>query len=63
MKSIAFNVQIQADFHDRGMGKKATAMRLCRDINLILMKYDGMTGGAQILQVPKNIKVSKTSND
>ena len=63
MKSIPFNVQIQADFPDRGMRKKATAVRICRDINLILMKYDGMTGGAQILQVPKNIKVSKTSND
>ena len=63
MKSIAFNVQIQADFPDRGMRKKATAVRICRDINLILMKYDGMTGGAQILQVPKNVKVSKTSND
>ena len=63
MKSIAFNVQIQADFPDRGMRKKATAVRICRDINLILMKYDGMTGGAQILQAPRNIKVSKASND
>ena len=63
MKSIAFNVQIQADFPDRGMRKKATAVRICRDINLILMKYDGMTGGAQLVRAPKNIKVSKTSND
>ncbi len=36
MKSIAFNVQIQADFPDRDMSKKATAIRICRDINLIL---------------------------
>ena len=63
MKTITFNVQIQADFHDGSVGKKATAITLCRDINLILMKYDGMTGGAQLVRAPKNIKVSKTSND
>ena len=63
MKSIAFNVQIQADFPDRGMGKKATAVRLCRDIKPHPHEIDGMTGGAQILQAPRNIKVSKTSND
>ena len=63
MKSITFSVQIQADFRDGRVGKKATAVTLCRDINVILMKYDGMTGGAQILQEPRNIKVSKTSSD
>ena len=58
MKSITFTVQIQADCPDRAAAKKATAAKLCHDINNILVDYDGVTGGAQILPAPRNIKVT-----
>ena len=64
MKSITFTVQIQADFFDhKQIGKKAAAIWLCKDINQILAKYDGSTGGAQIIHEPKEIKVTKDWED
>jgi len=63
MKSITFTVQLQADCPDRSPAKKATAIKLCQDINEILAKYDGMTGGAQIIPAPRNIRVATTPND
>ncbi len=62
MKSITFTVQIQADFYDRReRGKKAAAILLCDDINLILGKYEAVTGGAQIVYVPESIKVTDSA--
>ena len=62
MKTITFTVQIQADCNGSGSAKKAIALRLCHDINIILTKYEGMTGGAQIIPMPKNINVSTTTD-
>jgi hypothetical protein len=63
MKSITFTVQIQADLPKRSRSPKAVALKLCQDINNILAKYDGMTGGAQIIPARRNIKVTTTPND
>lgn len=63
MKVITFTVQIQADFNEHDLGKKAAALRLCDDINNILAPYDGVTGGAQIIPEPKNIKITTTPGD
>ena len=59
MKQLAFNVQIQAEFYDhKEIGSSKAARLLCQDINTILAKYDGSTGGAQIVHGPRNIKVT-----
>ena len=63
MKSVIFTVQIQVDFPKRSRSPKAVALNLCHDLNMILAKYDGLTGGAQIISAPRNIKVTKTSSD
>jgi hypothetical protein len=39
------------------------ALKLCDDLNNILAKYDGVTGGAQIIPAPKNIRVTTTPDD
>ena len=49
MKSITFTMQIQADYPKGSRTKKAVALQLCHEINTILTKYDGVTGGAQII--------------
>ncbi len=59
MKTITFTVKIWAEFYDHEqIGPKEAARLLCRDINQILAKYDGSTGGAQIIHGPKNLKVT-----
>lgn len=59
MKRLVFNVQIRAEFYDRKeIGPKKAVRLLCRDINTILAKYDGSTGGAQIVHGPRNIRVT-----
>jgi hypothetical protein len=58
MKSITFTVQIQADY-PKGSGSPL----LCHEINTILTKYDGVTGGAQIIPAPRNIRINTTPND
>ena len=63
MKSITFTVQIQADFTERDLGKASRTRQLCRDINEILARYDGMTGGAQVISRPKTIMVTTTAED
>ena len=63
MKAITFTVQIQADFNERGLGKTSKTRQICRQINEILAKHDGMIGGAQILSGPKNITVTTTAED
>ena len=63
MKSITFTVQMQADFNERDLGKASRTRQLCRDINEILAKYDGMIGGAQIISRPKPIMVTTTAED
>ena len=60
MKSITFTVQIQADYPRGSRPQKAVALKLCDDINNFLAKYDGETGGAQIIPTPRNIKVTMT---
>jgi hypothetical protein len=55
MKSVIFTVQIQVDFPKRSRSPKAVALNLCHDLNMILAKYDGLTGGAQIISAPRNI--------
>jgi hypothetical protein len=56
-------VQIQAD-HPRGsQTKKAGALKLCQHINNILTQNDVLTGGAQIIPAPRNIKVTTTPDD
>ena len=49
MRTITFTVDIQADCPKRSRTPKAVALKLCQDINDILTKYDGVTGGAQII--------------
>jgi hypothetical protein len=39
------------------------ALQLCHEINTILTKYDGVTGGAQIIPAPMNIKGITTPDD
>ena len=63
MKSIMFTVQILADFPKRSRSPKAVALKLCDDLNNLLAEYDGVTGGAQILPAPRNIKVTMTPED
>jgi hypothetical protein len=63
MKSITFTVEIQADCPDRVPARKATAIKLCDDINNILAIHEGETGGAQIFPEPRNIKVTTTPDD
>ena len=63
MKSITFTVEIQADFNEADLKKTSKTRQLCRDINEILAKYDGMIGGAQIISRPKIIKVSNLTED
>ena len=63
MKSITFTVQIQADYPKGSRTKKAVALQLCHEINTILTKYDGVTGGAQIIPAPRNIRINTTPND
>jgi hypothetical protein len=60
MKAITFTVQIQADYPQGLQPPKAVALKLCDDINEILAKYDGMTGGAQIIRPPRKIKLTIT---
>ncbi len=63
MKTIAFTVQIQADYPKGRQTKKAVALKLCDEINEILSIYDGVTGGAQIIPAPRSIKVATTLDD
>jgi len=63
LKSITFTVQIQADYPQGSQTKKATAQKLCHDINNILAKYDGVTGGVQIMPPPRKIKLTTTPDD
>ena len=63
MKAITLTVQLQADLPQGSQNRNAAALQLCQDINEILTKYDGVTGGAQIISAPRNIKVTKTSSD
>jgi len=63
MKSITFTVKIQADFNERDLVKTSKTRQLCRDINEILARYDGMTRGAQIISRPKTIMVTTTAED
>ncbi len=63
MKSITFTVQMQADHPKGSRTPKAVALKLCHDINEILAKYDGMTGGAQIIPAPRNIRIATTPDD
>jgi hypothetical protein len=63
MKSITFTVQIQADYPQGSQTPKAVALKLCQDINEILAKFDAITGGAQIIPAPRNIRVATTPND
>jgi len=59
MKLLLFNVQIRAEFYDhKEIGRSKAARLLCQDINTILAKYDGSTGGAQIVHGPRNIRVT-----
>jgi hypothetical protein len=60
MKSITFTARIQADLPKGNRTPKAVALKLCQDANNILAKYDGVTGGAQIIPAPRNIKVATT---
>ena len=60
MKSITFTVQIQADYCKGSQTPRAAALRLCQDINNILAKYDGLTGGAQIIPQLSKIKLTTT---
>jgi hypothetical protein len=39
------------------------AFKLYQDINEILTKYDGVTGGAQIIPAPRNIRITTTPDD
>jgi hypothetical protein len=63
MKAITFTVQIQADYPRGSRTQKAVALKLCDDINNILAQSDGVTGGAQIMPPPRNIKVTTTPDD
>ena len=63
MKSITFTVRIRADLPKGNRTKKALALKLCQDINNILAKYDGMTGEAQIIPAPRNIRITTTPDD
>ena len=63
MKSITFTVQIQADFNERGLSKTSKSQQLCDDINEILARYDGVTGGAQIMGTPRQIIVRTLAED
>ena len=63
MKTIIFTVQIQADINERPGTKKKLATDLCQDINRILVNYEGMLGGAQIMPKPTNIKIASTPED
>ena len=63
MKTITFTVQIQADLPQASQTPKAVALKLCHDINTILTKYDGVTGGAQIIPAPRNIKGATMPDD
>jgi len=57
---MTFTVQIRADLPQASQTPKAVALKLCHDINNILVQYDGVTGGAQIMPAPRNIKVTTT---
>jgi hypothetical protein len=46
MRTITFTVQIQADYPQDSQSPKAVALKLCDDINTILISYEGETGGA-----------------
>jgi hypothetical protein len=59
-KIITFTVQIQADVLAPAGRKERLASELCYDMNRILTEYDGVLGGAQILPVPKAIKITST---
>ena len=63
MKFITFTVQLQADLPQGSQNRNAAALQLCQDINEILAKYDGVTGAAQIIPPPRNIKVTTTPDD
>jgi hypothetical protein len=63
MKTITFTVQIQADLPRGSRTEKAVVLKLCHDINAILTTYDGVTGGAQIIPSPRNIKLDTTPED
>jgi hypothetical protein len=63
MKSITFTARIQADLPKGSQTKKAAALKLCHDINNILAKYDGVTGGAQIIPAPRHIRITATPDD
>ncbi len=63
MKTIAFTVQIQADYPKGRQTKKAVALKLCDEINEILSTYDGVTGGAQIMPLPRKIKLVPTPEE
>ena len=63
MRTITFTGQIQADWPDRMSARKATALKLCDEINSILAMYGGWTGGAQIIPAPRNIKVTTMPED
>jgi hypothetical protein len=59
MKLLVFNVQIRAEFFDhKEISAKKAAHLLCQDINTILAKYAGSTGGAQIIDGPQRLRVT-----
>lgn len=58
MKSITSTVRIQADLPQGSQNKKAAALKLCDEINEILAYHEGMTGGAQIMPPPREIKLT-----
>jgi hypothetical protein len=60
MRTITFTVQIQADYPQDSQTPKAVALKLCDDINTILISYEDETGGAQIFSPPRMIKLTIT---
>ena len=58
MRTITFTVQIQADYPQDSQSPKAVALKLCDDINTILISYEDETGGAQIFPPPRKIKLT-----
>jgi hypothetical protein len=60
-RHLMFPGRIQADFPKRSPTSKAVALKLCLATNNILATYNGVTGEAQIIPTPRNIKVSETS--
>jgi hypothetical protein len=63
MKTITFTVEIQADYPEGRQTKKAVALKLCDEINTILTCYQGETGAAQIMSVPRKIKLTTLPED